>query len=383
MADDKVLFYAMGDRAARREDWKEQMKYIVPVHQEADIRYCQFEGVISDKGTYQLGSGPPTYRVPPTRIAALKNEGYDLVSPNGNHLQEWGYEAVLDCIEHLEKNDIRALGIGKNLEEARKPVILERKGTKIAFLAYNSIKLRPGWAATAKNPGFVPITVYTYYEPAEPDQPGTPVWIHTFCNRKDLALMQEDIRKAKEVADVVVVCPHMGIHFVRAAIAEYQFDLTHAAIDAGADVIIGTHNHLLKGVEVYKGKVIFYSLGNYAFDTVMDPVTQKPEKPLLHSPGLKLFIDLYKLEYDPEYPYNELFGPEGLRTGIAKIVIENKKVQKVSFIPVLTNKMGQLIKQTAGSEGWDLVINYLRDITKEAKIDTEFKAEGDELIIVA
>ena len=381
MADDRVVIYGMGDRVCQREGWKEQMQHIVPVLREADIRYCQYEGIISDVGHHNVG-GPPHYRVPTRRaIPALKTEGYDVVSPNGNHVMEWGYEALIDCIENLEKNGIKALGIGKNLEEARKPVILEKKGTKIAFLAYNSINLRPGWAATARTPGFVPMRVYTYYEPVEYYQPGTPAWTHTFCNREDLELMKEDIRKAKKVADVVVVCPHYGVHFMRAVLAEYQIDMSHAAIDAGADLIFGTHPHLLKGVEVYKGKVIFYSLGNFAFDPEIDPVTQKPTPPRVLASG-SVMAQVFNLAFDPEYPFNEAFGPEALRTGIAKIVIEKKKVQKISFIPILTNKMGQPIKQTAGSEGWDLVTNYLKDVTKEAKIDTQFKTEGDELIIV-
>jgi len=111
------------------------------------------------------------------------------------------------------------------------------------------------------------------------------------------------------------------------------------------------------------------------------PATQKPTPPRVLASGSGL-AELFNLTFDPEYPFNEAFGPEALRTGIAKIVIENKKVQKVSFIPILTNKMGQPIKQTAGSEGWALVINYLQDVTKEVKIDTQFKAEGDELTIV-
>ena len=84
--------------------------------------------------------------------------------------------------------------------------------------------------------------------------------------------MVEDIKQVRSVADVVIVSMHWGIHFMPAKLATYQKEVGHAAIDAGADLIIGTHPHILKGIEVYKGKVIFYSLGNFAMDSSVTKV---------------------------------------------------------------------------------------------------------------
>src|SRR5512144_1118273 len=123
---EKVTVYGLGDRVCHREDYVDQMQFMVPVLKKADIRYGQYEGLISDKGHWNVGN-PKHYRVDPKFINALKNEMYDVLSPNGNHVMEYGYEALLDCIDRLEKAGIRALGIGANLAEARKPVILDRK----------------------------------------------------------------------------------------------------------------------------------------------------------------------------------------------------------------------------------------------------------------
>ena len=94
--------------------------------------------------------------------------------------------------------------------------------------------------------------------------------IHTYPHREDLAAMEADIRAAKAEADVVVVSLHWGIHFVRAAIADYQRDVARAAIAAGADAILGGHPHILKGCELIDGKPVFYSLCNFATDLRMD-----------------------------------------------------------------------------------------------------------------
>ena len=79
--------------------------------------------------------------------------------------------------------------------------------------------------------------------------------------------MEEDIRAAKARADVVIMSIHWGIHHVPGMLADYQFTVGHRAIDAGADLILGTHAHLIKGIEIYKGKAIFFSLGNFAEET--------------------------------------------------------------------------------------------------------------------
>lgn len=379
MADDKVLIFAMGDRVCRRDDYKEQMEHIVPTLREADIRYCQVEQIFSERGTPSV-YGPKHYRTPLKFLDALTDLGINITSPNGNHAFEYGHDAFLDTIDNLEKKGIKTFGVGKDINEARRPAILEKKGTKIAFLAYNSI-IRPREEARENWPGVAPMRVHTYYEAAEPHQPGNPALVHTFPYREDIAAMKEDIEKAKRLADVVAVAFHFGLHFRRAVLADYQPEVAHAAIDAGADVIVGTHPHLLKAVEVYKGKVIFYSLGNFAFDPPIHPVTKEPELPKI-APSPSSFISLFGLTSDPEYPYNEFFGRDALKTGVAKIVVQNKKVQRVSFIPVLINTKEQPMPMRRGSEGFDAVVNYLKDVTKEVGIKTEFKIEGDELVVV-
>jgi poly-gamma-glutamate synthesis protein (capsule biosynthesis protein) len=99
--------------------------------------------------------------------------------------------------------------------------------------------------------------------------PGVPPIIHTVANAEDVAAMQDDVRAAKKQADVVVVSWHWGVSPTGGGtgeLVEYQVAMGHAAIDAGADLVVGHHPHLVQPIEVYKGKVIFYSIANLVHD---------------------------------------------------------------------------------------------------------------------
>ena len=108
--------------------------------------------------------------------------------------------------------------------------------------------------------------------------------------------MVSDIQQLKSQVDVTVISYHWGQHFLPWVIPMYCFDIGHAAVDAGADLILGTHAHMLKGIEVYKGKVIFYSTGNFAIE--LGPGTIIGKTPIEALKGLSKF---YKFTPDPQY----------------------------------------------------------------------------------
>src|SRR5262249_47679567 len=121
--------------------------------------------------------------------------------------------------------------------------------------------LRAGHQAGKDKPGAAPMRAHTQFMP-EDWQPGIPPRVITTPHEEDLRALEEDIRKAKRQADAVVMSIHWGLHHIPKTIADYQPIVAHAAIDAGADLILGHHAHCLKAIEVYKGKVCFYSIGN-------------------------------------------------------------------------------------------------------------------------
>ena len=202
-------------------------------------------------------------------MSGLTYAGFDVMSFASNHALDRGEQALFEAIDTLTTNSIAVIGAGKNIDEARKPVILERKGTKVAFLAYCSV-LPKGYQATPEKSGCAPMRASTFYE--QVDWPaGTAPRIITLANKDDLAAMVRILNRQELWQTSSIMSIHWGIHYVPAVIAMYQKEVGYAAIDAGVDLILGHHAHLLKGIEIYKGKFIFYSLGNF----VMPSQTRK------------------------------------------------------------------------------------------------------------
>ena len=374
LSGSSVTVYAVGDVLINRENPESIFELCLPTLKEADVRFCQLESVISSKGSPVPGGGGP-FRVDPKNVAGLKLAGFDVVSPNGNHCMDWGSEAMLDMLELLKANGIQSVGAGKDIADARKPVIIERNGAKIAFLSYNSI-LRPWDWAERNKPGCAPIRIHTFTELNEVNQPGTSCLIHTSPFLQDVEAMKDDVQRARKEADIVVVSLHFGLHFVRAKLAEYQKNLCYSAIDSGADIIIGHHPHVLKAIEVYKGKVIFYSLGNFAFEA---PVGGNKEIAKMVAQHM---FELYGLRADPKDPLRSFFPADSRKTLIAKIKIKNKKIDRVSFFPCQCNKKNQSRVLQTGNKDFDKVVQYVRQITREAGINTRFKTAGNEVLII-
>ena len=259
-----VTLMAGGDIGPVHEPTEQFAELITPLLRQADIRFGQCERSFSERGTephWARGPGGEHSRQHPRMAGLWKAAGIDVISVASNHTPDWGPDALMDTVDLFRGMGKHVVGAGRNEAEARTPAIVERNGVKIAFLAYCSV-LRDGQAAVQEKPGIAPMRAYTYYLP-EDSQPGTPPTVMSVPYEEDIAALQADIRKAKQQADVVIMSIHWGLHHVTKTICDYQQPVAHAAIDAGADLILGHHAHSIKAVEVYKGKVCFYSIGNF------------------------------------------------------------------------------------------------------------------------
>lgn len=368
-----ITLLAVGDVCVNREDPDSIFAYVAPTIQSADISFCQLETTFSDRGTH-LPTARKELRVHPRNAPSINRAGFGVVSFASNHVMDWGEDAFFDTIEVMRKTGINLLGVGGNMEEARRPHVIDCKGTRVAFLAYNSI-LPPGYWAEEHRPGCVPMRAYTFYEQVEP-QPGTPPKIHTFAYKGDKEAMVEDIGKARSQADIVVVSQHWGIHFREAEIAMYQQEVGYEALDAGADVVLGHHAHILKPIEIYKGKPIFHSLGNFAFDFLL------PEEVLVSSQWKERVLRLNpKWKHDPNYRAYP-FGVEARMTMACEIAIQDKKLREVAFLPALINENSQPRFLSSSEKEFHDVVRYMRKIQKSQKIGTKFHIEDDKVIVV-
>jgi Bacterial capsule synthesis protein PGA_cap len=377
---DTITIHAAGDVSPARDRGEFLLAPTASVVKQADIGFCQLENPFSEKKLARTGtSGYPLDKdrepsswadqlpCSPADAAALVNAGFKVCSFASNRCFRMGQEGFLNTLDVLKEKNIHVIGAGRNIAEARTPALLNVKNTKIAFLGYNSV-VAPKSEAQVDKPGCAPVRVSTSYQQVD-WQPGTPPKITTSAFPDDLSAMVDDIRKAKEKADIVIMSIHWGVHLVPAVIAMYQYEVGHAAIDAGADLILGHHPHILKGIEIYKGKPIFFSIGNFAFESWTGHASPEGKA-------------LYKVKPDPDYP-SYLFAPECRMTMLVKIIINDRKLDQVSFVPGLVNKPGQTELLTGDDKRFDQVSDYIEWACRDQSLDTAFDRRKNEVIVIS
>jgi Bacterial capsule synthesis protein PGA_cap len=385
---ESIVVCAVGDVMLNDRDGGSVLGLARPILREADITFGDCESAYSERwtrnGASGSGEGPKGgILAHPRNVAALRDAGFNVMTFANNHHMDCGDVAFFETLEHLHNHGIATCGAGRNIADAREPAIIERKGTRVAFLGYSSI-LFPGYAAGPSTPGCAPLNIHTYYRESEHEQPGSPAKIYTVPDADDLKAMQVDVTKAKERADVVVVSPHWGIHFKPAAIAAYETTVARAAIDAGADIVFGHHAHIMKGIQVYRRKAIVHCLGNFAF-ALEDMGKAEYWDDANIPPRDKEWRDTYG-EYmmgyradAPSYP----FHPEARRVGLCRFTVANGEITRVAIVPCYVNTRGQPEPLLQAHQEFNEVADYLRDITIRAGFDTTFEQVGNELVVVA
>jgi poly-gamma-glutamate capsule biosynthesis protein CapA/YwtB (metallophosphatase superfamily) len=352
-----------------REHPEELFDLVRPIFKGADIAFLQLEKAISERGTVQLNAPRNKARTHPRVAKDMADAGINVVSFASNQTLAWSNEALLDTLDNLAKNNIKVIGAGRNIEEARRPAIFDIKGTKVGILAYCSV-VPKGFEAWKDKPGLAPIRVTTSYEQTD-WQPGTAPKVITTADEQDLAAMIADVEKLRHQVDVLVVSMHWGVHVAPAVIAMYQYEVGHAAIDAGADIILGHHAHVLKGIETYKGKIIFFSLGNFVFDAPHKNVAGSVLGDVKSSLGL---------DSDPAYP-DYAFPVDSLKTAIVRCTIAGGSIQRVALIPCWINKQGQPEPLLASDPRSDKVREYVEWAIRNQKLNGRLQREGDELVV--
>ena len=191
----------------------------------------------TERGT-QAADKQYTFRLPHDRLHIMNEMGIDIVTLANNHILDFGPEGITDSIAALNEAGIKYVGAGEDLEEAKKLEIMEVGGRKIGFLGTSRVYMATSWAAGENHPG-----VFSTYDPTLPI---------------------EEIKKADELVDDLVVYVHWGVERETTP-KDYQRVMGKQYIDAGADIVIGSHPHVLQPLEYYNDKPIMFSMGNFVF----------------------------------------------------------------------------------------------------------------------
>jgi len=241
---------------------------VAPIFRNTDVVFCNLESALADRGAAQKDR-IAAFMSRPEYVTLLKDAKVDVVSFANNHSMDFGPEALLQTLSILDQNGIAHAGAGANIVEARKPAFVTKKGMTLAFLAYaTNINTPRGFSAAPEKPGLAPIRLAPYFLPPH-------------VTKEDLTAMELDIKKAKKDADFVIVSCHWGMSQGGTfSVAPHQSGIGRAAIKAGAELVLGHHQHAYQGVELYRGKMICHGLGNFIFDTIDTPFF--PETVLFH-----------------------------------------------------------------------------------------------------
>ncbi len=211
-------------------------EHVVRLLQEAGLAFGNLESPISSLGTLTKGK-EVTFRADLGTVGGMRDAGVDVVSLANNHAMDYGPAALMETMDVLAHSGVVYIGAGANSAAARRPADLTIRGVKISLLAYT----------------------YKFHMVVEAQerQPGVAI-----ANGEQI---KADVQKAKEWADVVIVSFHWGWEYSDHPDKETR-ELAHLTVEAGADLVIGHHPHVIQGVEIYKGNLICYSLGNFVFD---------------------------------------------------------------------------------------------------------------------
>ncbi len=203
-----------------------------------DVRIGNIETTIADPAFQTQATKAYTFNAPLSSLQTLKDIGMDVSSLANNHTGDYGRSATSDTLQQFKKAGLLSVGAGNTVEEAFSPLYVDSNGIRIGFIAVNDIELA--------------------YTKVGRDTPGSAYL--------DETLIAQSIRLARDGgADVVVVLPHWGTEYSTTQNSR-QTQWAHFMIDAGADVVVGGHPHVVQPTEIYKGKQIVYSLGNFIFD---------------------------------------------------------------------------------------------------------------------
>jgi poly-gamma-glutamate capsule biosynthesis protein CapA/YwtB (metallophosphatase superfamily) len=381
MPAEPLTFLAVADVEIVEDKPLDHFRLVQPLFDSADLLFGQLEIPLANVGEHQLHGGLANRGWNNDARAgarALADIGFDVMSHASNHTMDMSESVLTDTMNAVaEETGIRLIGVGRDVDEARRPAIVEIDGTRFGFLAYCSVPIANSWAerrvmrdGSVRNRGGVnPLRAFTYYHDVD-YQPGNKPRIVTETRPEDLAAMIADIEALRPQVDVLVVSQHWGVHFEPATIAMYQVEAAHAAIDAGADLLLGHHPHTIKGIEYYRGKAVLYGMPNFTL----------------------------AIRDEHEERSAEWTTLESEKSFIAKIVVTDKTISRISIIPChLDYATRQPEPLPASDPRAEEIRRYLEWVDRHntpdfwvgtgvgrafPAFDTVYRFEGDEILVL-
>lgn len=342
---------------------------IAPALQAADAAIGHLE-VPHTTHVQEYGGDVPAPGADPTHLAALSRAGFAAMTLAGNHIADCGSVGIADTLAGLSAQKLAYCGAGLTLAQARQPALLQIGERTLAVLSYNCVGPQTAWA-TDERAGCAWLPVET--------SDGTPVAPARTLVRPSpeaFTILRDDIAKARAHAALIVVALHKGIVHTPAIVADYERTLAHAAIDAGADLVISHHAHIVRGIEFYRGKPIFHGLGNGCVVThALDPNQSHAAR----AEWAQRRKQLFGFEPDPAYTLAP-FHPEAVNAFLARVLWHEDGRLEPGIVPVHVDPPGR--PRLATIEEGQRIAAYVQAISARAGLgERHIEARNDMLVI--
>lgn len=326
---------------------------------------------------------------PPENLDCLPDAGFDVCGFGGNHTFDQGYYGVMDTLDRLKQNGILTCGAGENIEEACKPALLERKGQKFAVFQYDCIGPVLSWASPMKA-GAAFVRALTIYESEFCEPAAMPDYAWTVVDPWSLQNMVKNIEAHKAQGYTCIVSLHIGRMYDK-HVLPYEMVITHAAVDAGAGMVICQHTHECRGISVYKGVPIYHNLGNFLtltsmmnFDSDSPVKAQSLYKPFEY-PGVNPVMwsrNTTEKNHETGIP-NYVFSNCSRNTLIAKAVFSENGLVEAGFYPCYMSDKGEPTPVNRDGKGAD-VLECFRELNRIAELPDDifsWSGNGEEVMI--
>ena len=237
----------------------------------ADVRFSNMECCLYAPPGGHAWDNEGFFAAPGPAGESLKYAGIDAVGIANN--VNYGEAAITASVARLDEIGVRHTGAGANRAAAYAPVIIEKNGVRYGFLQRTSVYWPTNHEASTHSAGVATIKGHTAYQlplhktrPEMPpaNRPGIPPEILTWPDARHLQLFKEDVAALRKQVDILVASCHWGLH---KDVLDYMPLIAHAAVDAGADIVMGHGPHYSLPTEIYQGKTILYGLGSFCFHT--------------------------------------------------------------------------------------------------------------------
>lgn len=363
MTDGSVRLLCVGDVFFDRPAGTGDLRPLKRLLETGDLVFGNCEGVYTDSSERSPHARGPQIAAP-AQLRPVAELGFSVMSVANNHIVDGGHAGVRQTLARLAELGIRTAGAGENLAAAAAPAVVESAGLRVAVVAASSV-FPVGYEARVGVTGLLPLRAHTFYLNPTPDEwnPGMPPTVLTAIDEADSGVLEAAIAAAREQADVVVASIHWGDVSRRHGLTDHEPQAAQLLAEAGADLVVGHHQHTVRGVSFIGRTPIFFGLGHLACDLprLADELAAETAEFSYHDEtACRSALGDYGIYPRAGYPLLP-FHPDARFTVVARCDLTADGVQSAGMYPCRVEPDGSVVPMAASDPLVEDRLRYLAD----------------------